>query len=152
MHEVTLRRPTRLSAEGLGGQVASLRHEVRISAPAETVWSVVTHPESIPEWFPGIESCTVNGNIRIIKTRAGMEMAEEILTNDPLLHRFVYRITSSLYKFHLGTIDVIELGENDSLCVYSTTAEPDVLALIIAGGTKDALVEIKRLAEESIKE
>jgi len=84
----------------------------------------------------------------VITTRAGVEMPEEILTNDPLLRRFAYRITAPLYKFHLGVIDVIEIGADDSLCVYSTTAEPDVLALLIAGGTKDALDEIKRLAEQ----
>lgn len=76
-------------------------------------------------------------------------MPEEILTNDPLLRRFVYRITAPIYRFHLGVIDVIEIGEDDSLCVYSTTAEPDVLALVVAGGTSDALAEIKRLAETS---
>jgi hypothetical protein len=74
-------------------------------------------------------------------------MPEEILTNDPLLRRFVYRITAPLYKFHLGTIDVIEIGEKDSLCVYSTTADPDVLALLIDGATEAALIKIKRLAE-----
>jgi hypothetical protein len=31
--------------------------------------------------------------------------------------------------------------------VYSTTAEPNTLALIVAGGTVGALAEIKRLAE-----
>lgn len=132
--------------------MASLRHEIRISASANAVWGVVTRPDSIPNWFPGIDSCTVEGNLRVIKTRAGMEMPEEIITNDRLNRRFAYRITSPLYKFHLGTIDVIEIGEKDSLCVYSTTAEPDVLALIIAGGTMGALIEIKRLAEETTKE
>ena len=34
---------------------------------------------------------------------------------------------------------MIELAEGDSLCVYSTTAEPDALALIVAGGTIGAL-------------
>jgi len=47
---------------------------------------------------------------------------------------------------------VIAIGENDSLCVYSTTAEPDVLALIIAGGTRDALLQIKRLSENGVRE
>lgn len=113
------------------------------------MWDVVTRPDSIPEWFPGIDSCTVDGDVRVITTRAGVVMPEQILTNDPLLRRFVYRITAPLYKFHLGVIDVIEIGENDSLCVYSTTAEPDVLALIIAGGTEGALIEIKRRAEHA---
>jgi len=61
--------------------------------------------------------------------------------------RFAYRITSPVYKFHLGVIDVIEIGPLDSLCVYSTTAEPDTLALIIAGGTVGALEHIKLMAE-----
>ncbi len=116
------------------------------------VWGVITRPESIPDWFPGITSCTVEGNIRVITTASGLEMPEEILTNDPLLRRFAYRITAPMYKFHLGVIDVIAIGENDSLCVYSTTAEPDVLALIIAGGTRDALLQIKRLSENGVRE
>jgi hypothetical protein len=132
--------------------LASLRHEIRVSTPADVVWGVITRPESIPDWFPGITSCTVEGNIRVVTTASGLEMPEEILTNDPLLRRFAYRITAPLYKFHLGVIDVIAIGANDSLCVYSTTAEPDVLALIIAGGTRDALVEIKRLSENVVRE
>jgi len=127
--------------------VASLRHELRIAASPDDVWAIVTRPESIPEWFPGIVSCTVDGKVRVIKTAMGIEMPEEILTNDSLLRRFAYRITSPVYKFHLGVIDVIEIGPLDSLCVYSTTAEPDTLALIIAGGTVGALEHIKLMAE-----
>ena len=132
--------------------MASLRHERRIAASADTVWDVVRRPESIPNWFPGIVSCTVEGNIRTIVTASGLEMPEEILTIDPLIRRFAYRITAPLYRFHLGVIDVIELGSVDSLCVYSTTAEPDLLALIIAGGTIGALDAIQRLAEAIVKE
>jgi hypothetical protein len=127
--------------------MASLRHERRIAASPDVVWGVVTHPETIPEWFPGIVSCTVEGSLRVVTTASGLEFPEEILTNDALQRRFAYRITTPLFRFHLGVIDVIELGVNESLCVYSTTAEPDVLALIIAGGTIGALVEIQRIAE-----
>ena len=134
--------------------MASIRYERRISAPVDVVWNVVRRPESIPEWFPGIVSCSVDGNQRIIRTSpgfgvdgVGMEIAEEIVAIDPLLHRFVYRITGLGMRNHLGSIDVIEIAPNDTLCVYSTTAEPDVLALVIAGGTSGALDEIKRQAE-----
>lgn len=111
------------------------------------MWDLVSRPESIPDWFPGIVSCTVEGNVRVIRTAAGIEMPEEILTIDPLIRRFAYRITAPIYRFHLGVIDVIEIADVDTLCIYSTTAEPDVLALVIAGGTVDALVEIKRQSE-----
>jgi len=132
--------------------VASLRHELRIGADADTAWDVVRRPESIPQWFPGIESCTVDGPIRVVTTATGMEIPEEILTIDDTIRRFAYRITSPIYRFHLGVIDVIDLGDDDSLCVYSTTAEPDPLALVIAGGTVGALAQIKRIAEHTSRD
>lgn len=129
--------------------MASFRHERRIAADADTVWDVVRRPESIPQWFPGIVSCTVEGNLRVITTATGLEIPEEILSNDDALRHFAYRITAAPYTFHLGVIDVIEIAPNDSLCVYSTTALPDTLALLIAGGTVGALGEIQRLAEST---
>ena len=132
--------------------MASIRHERRINAPADVVWDVIARPESIVEWFPGVVAATMEGAIRTITLASGMEMPEEILTVDPSQRRFAYRITAPLYRFHLGVIDVIELGEGDSLCVYSTTAEPDTLALIIAGGSIGALNEIQRIAEALAKE
>jgi ligand-binding SRPBCC domain-containing protein len=132
--------------------VATVRYERRISADPDTVWSVFCEPDSIPEWFPGVVSCTVEGNIRTITLGTGLSMPEEILTVDPLLRRFQYKVTSPLYHFHLGTIDVIALGPLDSLCVYSTTAVPDALALITGGATDGALDEIKRMAEDKMRE
>jgi hypothetical protein len=129
--------------------VASLRHERRIAASADKVWDVVRRPESIPEWFPGIVSCTVEGNLRVITTAIGLEIPEEILAIDDTLRHFAYRITAAPYSFHLGVIDVFAIAANDSLCVYSTTALPDTLALLIAGGTVGALDEIQRRAEST---
>ena len=129
--------------------MASLRHERRIAADANTVWEVVRRPESIPQWFPGIVSCTVEGDLRVITTATGLEIPEEILSIDDALRHFAYRITAAPYTLHLGVIDVIEIATNDSLCVYSTTALPDTLALLIAGGTVGALDQIQRLAESS---
>lgn len=111
------------------------------------MWDLVRRPESIPSWFPGIVSCTVEVTVRVITTATGLVMPEEILTIDPKLRRFAYRIIAPAYTFHLGVIDVFEIGQFDSLCVYSTTAEPETLALLIAGGTIGALEEIQRQAE-----
>ena len=126
--------------------MATVRHERRVAASADAVWSIIADPSSIPHWFPGVTSCTVDGSTRVITLRTGIEMPEEILTIDPLLRRFQYRVTAPIYRFHLGTIDVHDLGPNDSLCVYSTTAEPDIMALVIGGGTWAALAEIERQA------
>ncbi len=127
--------------------MASLRYEVRIAASADVVWDIVRDPASIPNWFPGIVAAVVEGTTRTVTLATGLAIAEELLTVDSLQRRFAYRITSPPYRSHLGTIDVIELGEDDSLCVYSTTAEPDTLALIVGGATAGALDSIQRIAE-----
>lgn len=124
--------------------MATLRREVRIAAPAEEVWQVVGRPELLHLWFPGVTACTVEGNTRVITTGAGIPMPEEIVTNDALQHRFQYRITAALFRNHLATVDVIDLGDGTCVVVYSTDAEPAVMALVIGGGTTGALEELKR--------
>lgn len=129
--------------------MASLRHERRIAASADAVWNVVRRPEDIVEWFPGITSAVVEGSTRTITTATGLTMPERILTIDDTLRRFAYMITAPVYRFHLGVIDVFDLGPSDTLCVYSTTAEPDLLCLVVAGATAAALEEIERRALDS---
>ncbi len=127
--------------------MATIRYEERIQAPADAVWAIVSKADSIHEWFPGITSCTVEGDHRTIHVATGISMPERIIANDRLQRRFAYQIESPLFQMHLGTIDVIELAPDECLCVYSTTAVPDVFALTIAGGSRGALTEIRRLAE-----
>ena len=126
--------------------MASIRHERRIAASAERVWSLIRRPESIVDWFPGIVDVSVEGSSRTITTAMGMVIHERILVCDDAARRFAYSIVDEGYRLHVGTIDVIELGVDESLCVYSTTAEPDTLALIISGGTVGALERIEELS------
>jgi len=127
--------------------LGSLRHEVRIHRPAAEVWALAGDPARLHEWFPGITACAVDGTTRIITLGSGLPLPEEILVNDPVLRRFQYRITAPLFRHHRGTIDVIDLGDDTSLVVYSTEADPRTMALTIAGGTAGALDELKRQME-----
>jgi hypothetical protein len=147
-HWSTLR--VTMSARERSRWMATVRHERRIAAPADAVWEVLRRPEDISRWFPGVTNATMDGNIRTITLASGLSLPEEILTIDDLLRRVQYRITSPLYTFHLGTIDVIALTNSESLCVYSTTAEPPVLALVVGGATVGALEMIDRLATLSV--
>ena len=52
-------------------------------------------------------------------------------------------------RWHLGTLDVIDLEDGTSLVVSSTDAEPATLALIIGGATGNALGALKRQLEGS---
>jgi uncharacterized protein YndB with AHSA1/START domain len=125
----------------------TIRHEIRIARPAADVWALAGDPTALHTWFPGIVSCTVDGNQRVIVMGTGLPMPEEILVIDHTQRRFQYRITAPLFQHHRGTIDVIDLGDDTCLVVYSTEADPRTMALVIAGGTLDALHELKRQME-----
>jgi uncharacterized protein YndB with AHSA1/START domain len=126
---------------------ASVRREVRISLPAEQVWKVIGDPSRVAEWFGGIDSATVDGSSRTIMTGAGIAMLEEILTNDSLQKRFQYRIASPLFREHLSTIDVFDLGDDTTLVSYSADADPASMALVIAGAAGAGLNNLRRVLE-----
>ncbi|MFN7150720.1 MAG: SRPBCC family protein [Microthrixaceae bacterium] len=135
--------------------MASIRREIRIDAPVADVWPLVGDPGRIHQWFPGIVDCTVDetddGTVRTVTLGSGISLEEHVVTNDPIAHRFQYRIVSGVFKQHLGTVDVIGLDDTTSLAVYSTDALPDVMALVIGGASGVALENIKSLAEEATR-
>ncbi|HEY9557551.1 MAG TPA: SRPBCC family protein [Acidimicrobiales bacterium] len=126
---------------------ASIRRERTIEVGADAAWAIVGAPDLLHLWFPGIVSCTVEGDRRTITTRTGLAMDETILTCDNLQRRFQYRIDGRPFTEHLGTLDVHELGPGRSLVVYATDAAPAVMAIILGGGMAAALEELARQLE-----
>ena len=125
----------------------SVRREVRMAGTPDEVWAWVGDPGRIAEWFPGIVSATVDGNTRTIVTGSGIPMPEEIVTVDPLQRRFQYRITAPMFREHLSTIDVLDLGDGTSLAVYAADAVPSTMALVIAGAAGEALEHLRTILE-----
>ena len=126
----------------------SVRRHVRINRSADDVWALIGDPARLPEWFPGIVACTVDGTSRVITTGTGLPMPEEILVrDDDMQRRFQYRITAPIVRHHRGTIDVIDLDDGSCLVVYATDADPRTMALTIGGGTAGALDELRRLLD-----
>jgi hypothetical protein len=125
----------------------SVRRQVRIACPPDEVWALIGDPARIQEWFPGIVSSTVDGTTRVVVTGAGLPMPEEILTNDPLQRRFQYRITAPMFREHLSTLDVLDVGDGTSLVVYSADATPSTLALVVAGAAGNALEHLRTMME-----
>ena len=123
----------------------SIRHSIRLDCAADVVWDLVGAPERLPEWWPGVESCEVDGDFRTIQTRSGLPMPEKLLTIDHNQRRLQYRITAPMFVEHLSTIDVHDLGDGTCLTVYSVDAEPAVLALVIGGAARAALGHLPEL-------
>jgi hypothetical protein len=127
--------------------IASVRHHLRIDRSADDVWDLVGDPVRLPEWFPGIDDAEVDGDRRTITTSSGIPMPEEITINDPILRRFQYRIDAPVVAFHRSTIDVLPLGERECLVQYAVEADPRTMALVIGGGARGALENLKRQME-----
>lgn len=125
----------------------STRRHVVISRPPAEVWQVLGRPELLHLWFPGIVDCLVEGDRRSITLATGVTMNERILTNDPVLRRFQYRIEASLFKEHLATLDVIALDDETALVTYATDADPASMVLVLGGATGAALEELQRQIE-----
>ncbi len=105
-------------------------------APPDEVWALVGDPARVHEWFPGHRVVHGRGRQRTVVTRSGLPMPEQLLTVDHTLRRFQYRITAPMFREHLGTVDVHDLGDGTSLVVYSTDADPAPLALVIGGAAR----------------
>jgi hypothetical protein len=131
----------------MSGTRGTVRRQVRIARPPDEVWAIVGDPARIAEWFPGIESATVEGDVRTVHTGSGIPMPEQIVTCDPLQRRFQYRITTGLFKEHLSTLDVLDLEDGTSLVVYGADADPATMALVIAGAAGNALEHLRTRME-----
>lgn len=128
-------------------QRGSVRREVRIAAPASAVWPLVGDPARLTEWFPGITSCTVEGDRRTIVAATGLPMPERIVTIDHALRRFQYRLEAPMIVEHLSTIDVVDLGDGSCLVVYGVDAQPAMMALVIGGAAGHALENLRAVVE-----
>ncbi|MGB3411830.1 MAG: SRPBCC family protein [Microthrixaceae bacterium] len=132
--------------------MATIRRELMIDRPADEVWRVVGDPGTIHRWFPGIVASTYSPSdspatpaTRKVELASGLSLVEEVVTNDPLLRRFQYRITGGAFKQHLATVDVIEIDEKRCLAIYGTDATPAVMALVLGGASGEALENLRDL-------
>jgi hypothetical protein len=125
----------------------SVRRAVRIQRTADDVWAFIGDPSRLHEWFPGITATTVDGTSRVITTRMGLPMPEEIITDDPIARRFQYKLLIPVVKEHLSTLDVHDLGDGTCLATYAADADPAAMALIIAGAAGNALENAKQMLE-----
>lgn len=126
---------------------ASQRRQRIIGVSADRAWALVSRPELLHLWFPGIASCVVDGEHRTVTTGMGLQMPEDILTNDGLQRRFQYRITSPPFREHLASIDVIPLTDDSCLVTYASDADPATMAVILGGAMEGALAELARQLE-----
>jgi len=122
--------------------VADARAEIEIDKPAEAVWSVVGDFGGLAGWMPGIESCVVDGDDRILKLM-GMEVTERLERKNDDERVLVYRIVGGVpVENHRATITVASNGTGSSV-TWDVEVEPDDMAGLLQGMYQQALQALK---------
>jgi len=102
------------------------RAEIRIDKPADAVWAVAGDFGGIGGWMPGVESCVVDGDDRILKMM-GMEIIERLERRDEDAREIVYGIVGGVpVENHKATITVVPEGDA-SVVTWDVEVEPDTM-------------------------
>jgi uncharacterized protein YndB with AHSA1/START domain len=128
--------------------MATLRTHIRIDRPADDVFAIVGDAGNVAAWFPIVRTSTATAAERHCRLQGDVPLDEAIVTNDPELRRFQYRITGGGVPVdsHLSTVDVIDLA-GSSLVVYSTEVTPDEVADTLGPAIEDGVRGLKEYCE-----
>jgi hypothetical protein len=128
--------------------MATARAHASIDRPADAVWAIVSDPTGLPSWFPNVTACTLSGDVRTVTVTGGIDVDERIVTNDPDLRRFQYRIIKAPMQIdeHLSTVDVLEHGDG-CLVIYAMDVSPDELGPGMQQTAEAAVAGLKQHVE-----
>ncbi len=107
--------------------MSTARAELTIDKPAADVWAIIGDFGGLASWMPGIESCVIDGDDRILKM-TGMEIIERLVRRDDDERQLVYAIVGGVPVInHKSTITVNDEG-GTSQVTWDVDVEPDEMA------------------------
>ena len=113
---------------------------------ADEVWAVVSDFGGIAGWMPGMESCRVEGEDRILETM-GMTITEHLDATDDTARVLTYSITDGVpVESHQASITVSPAGDASHV-TWDVDATPDEMADLMVTVYQGALDELKKRIE-----
>jgi carbon monoxide dehydrogenase subunit G len=120
--------------------------EIDINRPADDVWAVVGDFGGIGEWMPGIDSCRVEGDNRILETM-GMTITEALVARDDAARSLTYSIVGGVpIESHRAVITVTPTGDTSHV-TWEVDARPDEMASFMTTTYQGSLDELKKRVE-----
>ena len=128
--------------------MGSATNEIDIDRPADDVWNVVRDFGGLAGWMPGIDSCRVEGDERILEMM-GMELTEKLIRLDEGARTLVYGIAKSPMpiEHHEATIAVTPVDERSSHVTYTVDVAPDSMTEMMSNAYAGALQALKARVE-----
>ena len=100
------------------------RAEIGIAKSPDEVWAVAGDFGGIGEWMPGVESCVVDGDDRILKLM-GLEITERLVRRDDEARELTYAVVGGVpVANHFATVSVVP-DDGGSRVYWDVEVEPD---------------------------
>ena len=116
--------------------------EVDIKRPADEVWAVVGDFGGIAGWMPGMESCRVEGENRIIETM-GMTITETLVSKDDAARTFTYSIVDGVPVEEHEAVVTVHADDDECHVTWVVEATPDEMAGLMGGVYQQSLDALK---------
>jgi carbon monoxide dehydrogenase subunit G len=129
-------------------RVAKAVAEATIDRAPNDVWNVVRDFGGLANYMPGVESCTVEGDVRTVGTM-GIEVKEQLRELDDDTRRISYSVIESPMgnmTSHLATIGVDAEGGGTHF-TWAVEVEPDELLPLFQGIYEQSVVALKEKLE-----
>ena len=128
--------------------MANGKAETSIDCSPDDAWKLLREFGSLGEWMPGVDSCTLDGDVRTIGMM-GIEIKEQLRELDDDDRRISYSVVESPMgnlESHLATIKVDPEGSGTHL-TYTVDVSPDELLGLFLPVYEGSVVEIKKKLE-----
>lgn len=116
--------------------------EIDINGSPEAVWALAGDFGGIAGWMPGMESCRVEGENRILETM-GMTITETLIARDDAARAITYAITDGVpVESHQATITVTAAGDGSHV-TWVVDAAPEEMADLMLAVYQQSLEALK---------
>ena len=124
--------------------MADGKAEVSIDASPDEVWKLIRDFGTLDEWMPGVESCTLDGDVRTLQMM-GIVIKEQLGAIDDENRRLTYSVVESPMSnlvSHEATIAIDPEGSGSHV-TWSVDVEPADLLPIFQGAYDNAVTALK---------
>jgi carbon monoxide dehydrogenase subunit G len=119
---------------------------IDIDGSADAVWAVIGDFGGIGDWMPGIDSCRVDGDDRILEMM-GMEITERLVSKDDSGRVLTYSITKGApVESHQSIITITPTGATSHV-TWDVDATPDEMSEVMATIYQQSLEALKSHVE-----
>ena len=120
--------------------------EIDINGSPDAVWAVAGDFGGIGGWMPGMDSCRVEGENRILETM-GMTITEKLVAKDDAARAITYSIVDVVpIESHEATVTVTASGDGSHV-TWVVDAAPEEMADLMHAVYQQSLEALKTNVE-----